>query len=304
MAEWTAEVGVDEELAASLVPEQFPPLPERSVRLVSEGWDYAVFAVDETWAFRFPRRAVGVAGTEREIAVLPRIAPYLPVAVPAPDYVGRPSGEFPWPFFGAAFLPGVEAGEAALSDEERIALARPLARALRRLHAPELLAGLGDELPADPMGRGDPRVRVPKTRDQLAAVAEAGIWQAPPEARRPARRERWRCRRRSRPSSATATSTSASSSSRPAELTGMIDWVDVCRGDPGIDLQLYWSFLPPRGRTTFLDEYGPVPEDSLLRARVLALDLNAVLALYGREERQPRIEAEALSGLDRAAHTT
>jgi len=55
------------------------------------------------------------------------------------------------------------------------------------------------------------------------------------------------------------------------------------------------------GREEFLDEYGPVSDESLLRARVLALDLNAVLARYGRAERQRRIEGEALAGLARAA---
>ena len=95
-----------------------------------------MYLVDSEWAFRFPRRAVVVPGTEREIAVLGLLAPHLPIAVPAPVYVGRPTEQFPWPFFGAAFLPGVEASEAALSDRERTRLARPLARALRALHAP------------------------------------------------------------------------------------------------------------------------------------------------------------------------
>ncbi len=85
------------------------------------------------------------------------------------------------------------------------------------------------------------------------------------------------------------------------ELSGVIDWVDVCRSDPGVDLQLYWSFVPPAARAAFLAEYGPVAEDSLLRARVVSLFLNAVLARYGRAEGMPAIEAEALAGLARTA---
>jgi aminoglycoside phosphotransferase (APT) family kinase protein len=84
-------------------------------------------------------------------------------------------------------------------------------------------------------------------------------------------------------------------------LTGIIDWVDVCRSDPGVDLQLVWSFLPPAAREEFLDEYGPVSEESLLRARVLALFLNSVLVRYGNAEGMPRVEAEALAGLRRAS---
>jgi len=82
-------------------------------------------------------------------------------------------------------------------------------------------------------------------------------------------------------------------------LSGIIDWVDVCRSDPGVDLQLWWSLLPPAGRAEFLDEYGPVPDDSLLRARVLALFLNAILLRHARAEGLTAVEAEALAGLER-----
>ncbi len=77
--------------------------------------------------------------------------------------------------------------------------------------------------------------------------------------------------------------------------------MDVCRSDPGIDLQLAWSFLPPAAREEFLDEYGTVTEASLLRARVLALFLNAALARYASAEGKPAVATEALAGLRRAS---
>src|SRR6185437_4915072 len=85
---WTAAEHVDEERAARLIRGQFAPLPERSVELLSEGWDYVVHLVDGRWAFRFPRREVVVAGTERELACLPELAGLLQLAVPAPVFVG------------------------------------------------------------------------------------------------------------------------------------------------------------------------------------------------------------------------
>ena len=101
MPDWTAEVDVDPELAAALVRAQFRL--GGSVRLLSEGWDYAVYLVGDEWAFRFPRRAVVVPGTERELAVLPHLT--LPVAIPKPVHVGRPTAEYPWPFYGSRFIP-------------------------------------------------------------------------------------------------------------------------------------------------------------------------------------------------------
>jgi aminoglycoside phosphotransferase (APT) family kinase protein len=289
---------VDERLARELIGNQFAPLPRRSLSLLSEGWDYVVYRVDDEWVFRFPRRFVVVAGMENELAVLPRLGELLPVAVPVPAQVGRPDERFPWAFYGARFLPGVEAGDAKLSDDERVGLARPLALALRALHGQATHAAVGDDLPADPMGRGDMRARVPRTREAIDGVAELGLWRAP---------------------ASVETILEQALHLPPAEpsaichgdlhfrqllvdggaLSGIIDWVDVCRADPGIDLQLLWSFFPPAGRAAFLEAYGPVSEESLLRARVLALFLSAILARYGRTEGLVSVEAEALAGLRR-----
>ena len=59
--------------------------------------------------------------------------------------------------------------------------------------------------------------------------------------------------------------------------------------------------LPPAGRSEFITEYGPIADDQLVRSRVLALNLCAILALYGHHEGMPAVKAEALAGLDRTA---
>jgi aminoglycoside phosphotransferase (APT) family kinase protein len=84
------------------------------------------------------------------------------------------------------------------------------------------------------------------------------------------------------------------------ELTGVIDWIDVCRADPAIDFPLYWAALPPPGRHAFLAEYGAVSADQLLRARVLAVFLCATLAEYAAELGMAPLLREAVAGLDRS----
>ena len=79
----------------------------------------------------------------------------------------------------------------------------------------------------------------------------------------------------------------------------MIDWGDVCRSDPAVDLVLVWCALPPAARAAFFDEYGAVGEEGLLRARVLSLFLCAVLALHARAEGLGEVERESLDGLER-----
>jgi hypothetical protein len=80
----------------------------------------------------------------------------------------------------------------------------------------------------------------------------------------------------------------------------VIDWIDLSRNDPAVDLALFWSSLASESRPTFLDAYGEVTEQQLLRARVLSLFLCGTLALFGRHEGLPKLEREALAGLDRA----
>jgi aminoglycoside phosphotransferase (APT) family kinase protein len=295
LPDWTAELVVDEELARQLL-RQFPELALKSLRPLSEGWDYTIWVVDEIWAFRFPRRKVVVPGTLRELATLPQLAPLLPVAVPEPVYVGRPAQRFPWPFFGSKLLPGQELGEAELRDDARIDVGRSLARFLRVLHA----ADVGHDLPTDGNRRADMSDRVPKTRAQLAELDQLGLW-----GRRESVDRLLDEAERLNPSSRSAVVHGDLHFRQvlvddDARLTGVIDWVDVCRSDPAIDLSMLWSYLPSAGREAFLAEYGIVAEDQLLRARVIALSLSAALAQYGHRERFPTIEREAFAGLERA----
>jgi len=293
---WTAELVVDEELARRLLA-QFPELEIESLRPFAEGWDYTIWLVNEGWTFRFPRREIAVPGVRREIAVLDELAPLLPIPVPLPVFVGEPAEGFPWPFFGSELLPGRELGDAALDDRARMEVGRRLARFLRRLHDAEVAY----ELPPDGNRRADMSVRVPRTREQLGELEAAGIWQ------RPASVDRLLEAAKDLPPSETFALVHGDLHFRQvlvgneANPTGVIDWVDVCRSDPAIDLSMLWSYLPSDGREAFLAEYGPVSEEQLVRARVLALSLSAALAHYGHHEGFRAVEREALSGLARAA---
>ena len=82
-------------------------------------------------------------------------------------------------------------------------------------------------------------------------------------------------------------------------LAGVIDWGDVCRADPSVDLSLVWSAFQPAAREQFFAAYGPIDEDALLRARVLALFLCATLARYAGDTRDGALEGEMRRGLER-----
>jgi aminoglycoside phosphotransferase (APT) family kinase protein len=297
MPVWSAEAVVDEALARRLIGTQFPEVELASLRLLGAGWDNTVWLVDERWVFRFPRRQIAIAGIERQLSLLPRLAPLLPVRIGEAHVVGRPGDGFPWPFSGSELIPGRELVEAGLDGDARVALARPLGAFLRALHGLQV-EGM-ESLPVDFNGRADMAVRVPRTREQLAEVEALGLWRRTPEV-----------------DSLLATAAALPPTERRAlvhgdlhvrhvlvddrgGLAGVFDWDDVCVGDPSIDLSLLVSYFPPQGRAAFLEAYGPVTDEQLLRARVLALSLCAALAAYAHAEGLTALERECVAGLAR-----
>jgi aminoglycoside phosphotransferase (APT) family kinase protein len=280
--DWDAEVTVDEARARELIAEQcFTP---RTLRLLGEGWDNTVWLVDERWVFRFPRRAFALPGVEREIAVLGALAEQLPLPVPVPRWVGAS----PWPFFGAELIRGSELADARLTEDDRCALGRPLGEFLRALHD----ARVEVDLPEDPNARADMAKR--------AAMAETALERlgiAPP-------RELLAACRELPPSAATGVAHGDLHIRHllvdRGRAAGVIDWGDVCRADPAIDMPLLWCALPPDGRDEFFAAYGPIDEAQALRSRLLAVFLCAVLADYGRATGRESLVDGALDGLKRA----
>ena len=295
MPEWDAEVRVDEALARQLIAEQFPELEPSELRLLGEGWDTMVWLVDEEWVFRFPRRTIVLSGLELEMRYLPELANRLPLPIPRPTYLGEPSEAFEWPFYGAPFLPGREIPDSDLDEDARAALGRPLGEFLRALHSLEPY----EALPVDPVMRADMTHRVPVTRERFQQVAAAGLWTAPAKAH-----EIVDAAAELGPFEATAVVHGdfhlrhllVDDGGRPSAV---IDWVDLSRNDPGVDLVLYWAILPPEGRAEFRAAYGEPTEAQLLRGRILSLFLCGVLAMWGDHEGVDGVKREALAGLER-----
>lgn len=56
---------------------------------VDEGWDYKVLILDDQWVLRIPRSELAAAALEKEIELLPDLAPALPVEIPRFERVSR-----------------------------------------------------------------------------------------------------------------------------------------------------------------------------------------------------------------------
>jgi aminoglycoside phosphotransferase (APT) family kinase protein len=300
MPEWRAEIDLDEARVRSLIGGHFPELDLAGLAPLAEGWDNALWVTGAGIVFRFPRRAIARAGVEREIAMLPRLAPRLPLPIPVPLWVGEPSGAFPWPFFGARLVPGHEIASVSL-DGRREVVGKALGAFLRTLHEPALVRTLGPGLARDPMRRTDMSERVPRTRQRLAALMAAGLWTRPPSVE-----VILGSAQLMGPASGAAVvhgdlhvrHVLVDDSGYPS---GVIDWGDLCLADPAMDLSLYWSLLDPPARRGFAGAYrmAALTPERLLGARVLALFLNAALLAYAADVGDAALARETVAGLER-----
>lgn len=306
--QWSPERVIDAALAARVIGEQFPDLADLPVRPFDAGWDNVVHAVGQEWLFRFIHREIALPGARRELAVLLHLADRFTVPIPCPVYIGRPTAEVDWPFWGTRALPGRELSLAGLSDGDRVAVAAAVGTFLRDLHSPAIAASVRAELaaadvdlPVDPLGRADGTVVAGRARDSLATLAEHGL---------------------RRPDAATERLLEAAADLGPADpdaavlvhgdlhvrhllvedgrASGVIDWGDTALGDPSIDLMIAYAAFPPDVRAHLLAAYGPVPADREVRARALALRVHAMLAWYAHVEGLTAVHLEALAALHRA----
>jgi aminoglycoside phosphotransferase (APT) family kinase protein len=117
--DWRMPRPISLEAAAGLIQRQFPALAPVQLEFLGVGLDNVALRVNGRLVFRFPRHECTAGLIEREVRVLPLLAPRLPLPIPAPAFVGKPDKGYPYPFSGYPLLPGTTACQIAWSDEER-----------------------------------------------------------------------------------------------------------------------------------------------------------------------------------------
>ena len=278
-----ADVDVTLELARALLDAQHPDLlaPGTRLEVAAHGWDNVVLRLGESLALRLPRREAAAHLVEHEQAVLPALAPRLPVAVPAPVRVGRPDPVLGYPCAWSV-VPWFDGETAARTPvAQRTAWAPALGRALAALHVPA-----PSDAPANPF-RGVPLA------DRAAGFTER-LGRADPDAR-PVLEAAW------------ATGLAAPAHDGAAvwlhgdphpgnvvvrvgaaagedALAALVDFGDVTGGDPASDLATAWLSFDAAGHAAFRAAYvaaGGTDDDAAwLRARAWAASLALALLAF------------------------
>jgi aminoglycoside phosphotransferase (APT) family kinase protein len=168
---------IDDDLVRRLVETQFPQwagLPLSPVE--PAGSDHVIRRLGDDLTVRLPRHDGAIGQAEKELRWLPRLAPHLPLTIPAPIAVGRPDLGYPWPWAVSRWLDGAVATVEGLagSAETAVALAGFL-RALQRFPQDGAPSGDTEELPDRDAST---RASIAQVADVFDAPSLTEVWEA------------------------------------------------------------------------------------------------------------------------------
>lgn len=283
-----AEVRIDERMVRALLREQHPDLAGLPLRLAAAGWDNETWRLGQELAVRLPRRALGATLLEHERRWLPDIADRLPAAVPAPLRTGHGSEDlgYPWNWHVVPWFEG------ATADRERLSAlgAQRLGTALRAVHRPAPPAAPVNPWRSCALHERDPPLDVLASTGYAAhAPGLRAVWEAALAAD-PAPVRVW----------VHGDVHVRNVLVRDGDLVALLDWGDLCAGDPAVDLGARWTVLDGTHAQAFHEGYGPVDEHLEARARGWALVFSSIV-LAALEHDDPTWAALARASLDRLA---
>jgi len=240
------EVEVDPQLVRRLLTAQLPAWADLPLEPVEpRGTDNALYRLGDDMVVRLPRRARTVMTLEKELAWLPGIAPFLPLAVPTPLATGAPTDEFAWTWAVYSWLDGENATPARLADARQTALdLAGFVAALQRIDTTGA-PGPGEHnfFRGESLERRDAGVRasIETLGDELDVAAVTELWEAALDARVWDRPGVW----------IHGDLDSRNLLADAGRLCAVIDWGSLGVGDPACDVMVAWKVLTAEGRNAF-----------------------------------------------------
>ncbi len=241
------DVELTAELVRALLTDQHPDLADRSLTLGARGWDNQLWRLGDDLAVRLPWQTdTADLLLLKESTWLPLLAPLLPLPIPVPQRIGQPSERYPHPWIVTTWVPGSPADGSRITNGDPAADA--LADFLVALHQPAPTLA-----PAGRQGRGGALTQfadsVERRLEALTEVVNAVDETIPSRIDSKAVRAIW-------DDSVAAPGWEGAplwlhGDLHPANvltshgnLCGVVDFGDLCAGDPALDLAAAWILLP------------------------------------------------------------
>lgn len=284
-----------QDLVRALLREQHPDLAGLELRDVAGGWGNQQWRLGAELGVRLPRTENAPAQLRTEQKWLPVLAERLPLPTPTPVRIGKPSDLFEHIWTITRWVEGEPADYAPIT---RADAAETLAGFLRALHQQAPADAPSNPMRGGPIAgqreaintwleviAGEPSADAAREIWEKAVVAPA--WHGPPT---------W----------VHADLHPANVIVRDGTLAGVIDFGELCAGDPATDLAAAWVLLPAGTASRFFDSCEHADEATIARARGWAVLRALVLIHIGRNGRlglpggKPTWEPAGRAALERA----
>ncbi|MFE3793025.1 aminoglycoside phosphotransferase family protein [Nocardia tengchongensis] len=288
------EIRFEQSLVRALLRDQHPDLADLDLRDVEGGWDNQLWRLGRELAVRLPRTEGGPDLLRVEQQWLPVLANRLPLPTPIPVRVGKPSSLFEHPWSITRWVEGEPADRAPITSVESAAI---LAEFLGTLHVRAPVDAPANPTRGIPLAHSQAAVdsafdvladhpSLDDARELWAKAVAAPIWQGAPL---------W-LHGDLHPANVVV---------RNGILSGILDFGDMCAGDPATDLSAAWILLPTDTAPLFFDAYPAADEATITRARGWAILRALSLISIGRNGRlgllggKPTWEPAGYAALDR-----
>jgi aminoglycoside phosphotransferase (APT) family kinase protein len=264
---------MDVALVTQLLRSQYPDLADLSIRESTSGFDNTIWRLGDDLVIRLPRRAIGARLMEHELRWLPELAPRMSLEIPTPLRAGQPSKEFSWPWSISKWIDG-SPGNVVPSSTLSTAT-KPLATFLRSLHVAAPAAAPSNEFRGVALGRYETSflTRIGQI-DDIDAEAVLRIWRAAVDAPPWSLEPLW----------IHGDLHPANIIFRGGVVVGVIDFGDLCAGDPATDLAGAFLSLSLGTLEEFFDEYGDVDDATKQRTLGWAVHFGLMFMLLGKSD--------------------
>ncbi|MFI6832939.1 aminoglycoside phosphotransferase family protein [Kribbella sp. NPDC050241] len=232
---------MDEQLVRALLQDQHPDLAELELREVVGGWGNQMWRLGDDLAVRMPRTEGAPELLLKEHRWMPGLAARLPLPVPVPVRLGEPSDRFSRTWLITTWVHGEPADHAPITDPKAADVLVDFLQALHTGAPAEAPVNDRTSLPAGLMDSDEVRAYAGRG-DEIRAVWEDAIaapeWDGPPV---------WLHGDLHPANVVVADGT----------LAGVLDFGEICAGDPANDLAAAWILLPAGAAERFFERYQP-----------------------------------------------
>ena len=276
------EVAVTPELVRGLLQEQLPEWAElRLADAPLRGTDNALYRLGDDMVVRLPRIHWAVGAIRREYEWLPKLAAHLPLEIPTPLALGRPTEGYPWPWSVYRWLDGKDLSSDI--DADRDFILDDLVEFIQSLRA--------INIEGSPVGRSGFPLR------SIDASVRNALERLPNEYDRAALLRLWEAALKvpdwqGAPVWMHADLDGRNLLVKNGRLSGVIDWGCAGLGDPAFDVSTSWKLFSPPARAALKSRLR-VDQATWDRGRGLALALAVNALSYYTVANNPALVRES-----------